>query len=351
MRKIARVAWKSPSNIAFIKYWGKTGNQLPRNPSLSMTLEKCFTETQIDVFEKKRTGGRIEFKFEFDGKSNQQFSSRIANYLNNIADQLPVLTRYELHIHSSNSFPHSAGIASSASSLSALALCLVTIQQRLGRTNIDDFYSFASGIARLGSGSASRSIYSQFAVWGKSKALKSSSDDFAVALNTSIDPLFKCLRDTILVVDTSEKKISSSEGHATMINHPYAEQRYKSATDNFGNLLMAMSKGEWSTFANILESEAMGIHSMMLTANPWYTLLHPNTLVIIQKITQFRTDTGARISFTLDAGPNVHVIYPAESDNRIQDFILKELLPFCENEVFIKDNIGLGPEMLIDEFK
>lgn len=348
---MAKVAWRSPSNIAFIKYWGKFGDQFPKNPSLSMTLDKCTTETSITLLQKEQKNDEIEFDFRFHGEENKAFSERIGNYLKNIQNQLSFLKSFKLVIESKNSFPHSAGIASSASAMSALALCLTTVEQRLGKGFKDDIYTKASILARLGSGSASRSVFKEFAVWGKTNAVVGTSDEFAKELSIPVHDTFHCLRDTILIIDEGEKKVSSSAGHSLMNDHPYAEQRFKNADKNLHQLIEAMQKGDFNAFAFILEHEALSLHAMMMTAKPWYTLLSPNTLKVIQRVKAFREDTGVNITFTIDAGPNVHLIYPATEDENVKEFIQQELLPFCQNEKFIPDCIGLGPEMLIDEFK
>lgn len=345
----AKVAWRSPSNIAFIKYWGKHGVQLPKNPSLSMTLSKCFTDTSI-VLGEKRTKKDIEFTFKFNSKENKKFSERIEEYLNQVSGQLSFLKHYRLEISSENSFPHSAGIASSASALSALALCLGTIEQRLGTAFKEDFYRRVSELARLGSGSASRSLFAEYSVWGQTEHIYGSSDNFAVDLKVPIHPDFKCLRDIILLVDSTEKKVSSSVGHGLMNNHPYALTRFSEAGKNLKEIIASMRSGDFDKFAFILEHEALSLHAMMMTANPWYTLLSSNSLVIMQKIKEFREKTKIKISFTLDAGPNVHVIYPAEEERKVQAFIESELVPLCVDNKYIVDSIGRGPEMLVDEF-
>ena len=349
MKKIAQVSWKSPSNIAFIKYWGKHGIQLPMNPSLSMTLDKCFTQTSITLTE-KQANSPIEFTFAFEGKSNSKFANRIEKYIQQIANKLSFLDHYRLEIESENSFPHSAGIASSASAMSALALCLGTIEQRLGKNMSGEFYQETSELARLGSGSASRSLFSEFAVWGKTNDIKDSSDNYAVKLNVPIHPDLKCLRDVVLIVDAEEKKVSSSAGHGLMNNHPYATPRFLSAQQNLTTLLAAMRSGDFEKFAEMLEHEALSLHAMMMTASPWYTLLSPNSLIIMEKIREFREESKVKITFTLDAGPNVHVIFPADEDLKVKNFIERELLTYCSNRKFILDSIGSGPEILIDEF-
>jgi diphosphomevalonate decarboxylase len=351
VKTIAKVSWKSPSNIAFIKYWGKTGNQIPANPSLSLTLEKCYTNTAITVQPLSTTKETVSFDFLFHGEENKLFSDRIEKYLNSLISILPVLSQYHFNIESENSFPHSAGIASSASAMSALALCLVTIEERLGETPKNDLYQHASEIARLGSGSASRSVYGEFATWGKIESVSGSSDNYASPLEFTPHSEYRCLRDTILIVDNETKKVSSSEGHSLMNSHPYAKARFADARQNLEKLLIVMQHGNFNDFAQILESEALSLHAMMMTANPWYTLLAPNSISIIQRIRDFRDETGTKITFTLDAGPNVHVIYPAEEDEKAKIFIQTELLKFTKDNSFILDNIGLGPELLIDEFK
>lgn len=349
MKEIAQVSWKSPANIAFIKYWGKHGNQLPQNPSLSMALDKCFTETKVVLFEKV-TGAAVDFDFFFEGQKNEKFSLRIADFLNKLTDRLSVLDRYKLHIESHNSFPHSAGIASSASALSALALCMGSIELRLGTKGEENFYQWISELARIGSGSASRSVYGGFSVWGQYDSLKGTSDLYATEFTSPVHKYFQCLRDVILIVDKRQKEVSSSLGHSLMNGHPYAAARFESARKNLTELVNAMQRGDFDQFAFILEHEALSLHAMMMTANPWFTLLAPDSLLIIQKIREFRRNTEAKITFTIDAGPNIHVIFPAEEDEIIRPFIENELAAHCINNQFIVDNIGNGPELLLDEF-
>ncbi len=351
MKELARIIWKSPSNIAFIKYWGKYGNQYPKNPSLSMTLEKCFTQTGVRVFHKNESKDEIDFTFLFEGNEHEAFSERIRKYLGKLSSGLSILKDYKLLIESENSFPHSAGIASSASAMSALALCLASIEQRIGKGGNGDIYGYASAIARIGSGSASRSLFKKYTVWGETDIVPGTSNEFACELPFSVHPDFSCLRDTILIINKEEKKVSSSSGHSLMEGHPYAQQRFINAADNLERIVQAMRSGDFNDFATILEHEALSLHAMMMTATPWYTLLSPNTLSVIQKIRDFREETNTKVAFTLDAGPNVHVIYTAEEDRTVCSFIEKELLKYTQEGELIKDNIGWGPELIRDEFQ
>jgi len=116
------VAWRCPSNIAIVKYWGKHGRQLPRNASLSLTLSNAHTDTYMDYGPSQRDGLSISFLFE--DKPNQAFEDKIKKFLDSVTEYYPVLNMLHLDIKSSNSFPHSSGIASSASAMAAIAMCI-----------------------------------------------------------------------------------------------------------------------------------------------------------------------------------------------------------------------------------
>ena len=341
------VAWRSPSNIAFIKYWGKYGIQLPKNPSLSMTLSASYTETKL-LF--KTADGKPKRLFLFEGKENEAFSKRIWKFIASLSEIFPFLDQLDLQIESENSFPHSAGIASSASAMSALALCLVDMHQVIFEKKMEaaDFYKHASFIARLGSGSAARSVYGGYSIWGSSNHLHLETDnDFAVVFNQKVDPVFKNLQDAILIVDEGQKEVSSSMGHSLMNEHPYAENRLAQANKNIVDLSNALVEGDKALFIKILESEALSLHALMMSSDPWFILMKPQTLQILEKIRAYRAQTGSFLAFTLDAGPNVHLIYSKEDEKEIKIFIDKELKLFCKNERIIFDAIGNGPKKIV----
>src|SRR5690554_254305 len=112
------VSWKSPSNIALVKYWGKYDVQLPRNASISFTLNNAYTEMSIHYYKLPQTSEKININFLFEGMKNEKFEKKIESFLSSIINHFPFLTEYQLSINSQNSFPHSTGIASSASSMS-----------------------------------------------------------------------------------------------------------------------------------------------------------------------------------------------------------------------------------------
>lgn len=334
------VSWKSPSNIAFVKYWGKTGRQIPMNPSISMTLKESYTQMKVKFRVTDSKNDQIINSFKFEGSENDSFKARFENFLKSIEDQCSFINYLQLEIESVNSFPHSAGIASSASAMSALSMCIVSIESILFDQEID--YNKASSLSRLGSGSASRSIFGNYAIWGKEESVESC-DDFAIEFSTH--DTFKFLCDAILIVDSKPKKVSSSLGHEKMNNHPFASARFSQAKDNLRKIVKAMKEGNWKIFGEVLEEEALTLHALMMSSHPSFILLKPSSLEIIERVRAYREKTNANLFFTIDAGPNIHLIYPQSESEQILPF-LEELKPFCENNKIIFDEIGNGPEKI-----
>lgn len=340
---VKKVGWRSPSNIALIKYWGKRGIQLPQNPSLSFALSKSCTETTILYNFKSEKAISIDFTFE--GNKNEVFEKRIKSYLNSLLDFLPFLNYLHLKIKSENSFPHSSGIASSASSMSALALCLASIEKELIGTFKEEssFFEKASFLARLGSGSAARSVYGGYTVWGKHSDIPDSSDEIAIPLGIDVHQKFQNLQNAILITSSASKKVSSSMGHKLMEGNVYAKARYEKARSNMSLMVDAIQTGDEESFIQIVEHEALSLHALMMTSKEGFTLLNENTWRIINWIRRFREEKNVFLTFTLDAGPNVHVLYKDSDKSQIENVIKSDLMNFCENNKWINDQLGSGP--------
>jgi diphosphomevalonate decarboxylase len=262
---------------------------------------------------------------------------------------LPFLNNFKFKIETTNSFPHSSGIASSASGMSALSLCLMDMERQMQPEIPDDYFvEKASFLARLGSGSACRSIEGPLIVWGEHHEVDGSSNLFGTKYPFGVHQNFKNYQDTILLVDKGEKQVSSTLGHDLMLDHPFAEQRFRQAKENLSKLIPVFKNGDLSEFIKIVESEALSLHAMMMTSRPYFILMKPNTLQIINHIWKFREETGSNVCFTLDAGANVHVLYPEIEKETVLHFIKKELSKFCKNEEFIEDEAGLGAEKILD---
>lgn len=342
----ASYTWQTPSNIALVKYWGKRNPQIPKNASISFTLNNCHTITTID-FVKQQKSDIANFDLFFEGKEKEEFKPKIAEFFNRIQAYCPYIFDYKMIINSENSFPHSSGIASSASGLSAISMCLMSLEQEMNPNLSSEFINKkASFLARLGSGSASRSIEGPLVVWGKHPNIEGSSDLFGVQFPNKVHPIFSNYQDVILLVDKGEKQVSSTIGHNLMHNHPYAENRFKQANENLGKMATILQNGDIESFINLVESEALTLHAMMLTSNPYFILMKPNTLEIINRIWEYRQEKNSNICFTLDAGANVHVLFPQKEKENVLQFIENELSKFCQKKQYICDEAGFGGKQI-----
>jgi len=339
--KKGKFTWKTPSNIALVKYWGKREPQLPENPSISFTLDACFTLTTLEFT--KKSSKDIKFEIYFEGKKKDEFKPKIEKFFSRIRQYVPFIAEYDFVIRSRNSFPHSSGIASSASGMAALALCIMSMEKALNPSITDEFfYKKASFLARLGSGSASRSIDGELVVWGKHRDITGSSDLYGVQFPEKIHKNFKNFHDIILLVDEGEKQVSSTIGHDLMHNHPFAEKRFDQAKDNISKLSSVLQNGDLKSFITIVESEALTLHAMMMSSNPYFILMKPNTLHIINKIWEYRAQTNSNVCFTLDAGANVHLLFPEKEKSSVNKFVIRQLIQFCQNNHYICDRVGSG---------
>ena len=344
--------WSSPSNIALVKYWGKKEHQIPENPSISFTLNNCKTTTKLS-FSKKESNNSFSFEVFLDDEKKDDFKPKIEIFFERVEAYLPFLKDYHFKIETSNTFPHSSGIASSASGMSALALCLMSVEKELVNSNVipsaveeSHFIQKASFLARLGSGSACRSLEGDLVVWGKHDEIEGSSDLFGVKYPYEVHNNFKNYQDTILLVDKDEKQVSSTIGHNLMHRHPFAQERFKQADKNLRDMVSILKNGNLNKFIALVESEALTLHAMMMTSMPYFILMKPNTLEIINKIWDYREKTNSKICFTLDAGANVHVLYPENETKLVLEFIQNELVAFCQKGEYINDKIGFGAKLL-----
>jgi diphosphomevalonate decarboxylase len=332
--------WESPSNIALVKYWGKRDGQLPANPSLSMTLSKAVTRTSVEFV--LRSEGKNNLTV--NGDPHHLFVNKLTKLIEWLTKEIPVMAEFSLKVTTANTFPHSAGIASSASGISAFTLCLLTIISRITRKEVsrDNFLQLASFVSRMGSGSACRSPYGGYSLWGMTPGIAGSSDMYAVPLADKVHPDFMTLHDAILVISSSPKSLSSTAGHDLMRAHPFAGVRFDQARTNIQETLKALQSGDFETLAEISENEALTLHSLIMSSPGGAILLEPNSLLVVKRVQEIRKQ-GLPVFFTFDAGPNVHLLYPDENSKEVENFIHKELKQFCENDLVIFDRCGKGP--------
>ncbi|MDQ3140774.1 MAG: diphosphomevalonate decarboxylase [Bacteroidota bacterium] len=344
------VCWRSPSNIALVKYWGKLPDQIPMNASLSLTLSKSYTETKITWKALKGNTFLSKHQFIFEGQSKPDFEKKVFSFLDSLEEQFTWLKNISLTIESSNTFPHSSGIASSASAMSALALCLMDIHQQMNGNNLSscEFHEQASIISRKGSGSASRSVYPFSSIWGKVNGITNSSNEYAIDWSREIHDDFKSMQDWIFIVNKNVKSVSSSAGHSLMENHPYREHRITQAEKNIQELIQAMQNNDCEKFIQIVEEEALSLHGLMMSSRPGYILLAPESLILINKIREFRMESKEVVTFSIDAGPNIHLLFLKKSEHKVRSWIQSEFPQYLNSGNIIYDHVGSGPEKILE---
>lgn len=330
------VSESCPSNIALIKYWGKYENQIPANPSISYTLNHCKTNTSMEFLADEN----FSVQTFLAGHEEVKFAEKIEKYFKNIEQYIPWILKGKYIIKTENTFPHSSGIASSASGFGAIAKCLMKLDEEFsGNTSEEESLRKASFLARLGSGSACRSLYNGLVVWGASDEVEGSSDLFAVKYpDSEIHEVFKNFNDWVLLIHEGQKSVSSTVGHGLMNTNPYAERRFQEARENFVPMKQILKGGHMEHFIKLVEHEALTLHAMMMMSDPAFILMKTGTMEVINKIWEFRKQTGLPLFFTLDAGANVHVLFPKDaSEEKIKIFIEAELLQHTQNNGVVKD--------------
>lgn len=364
-----RASWRSPSNIALIKYWGKKEGQLPANPSLSMTLSEACTTTKVTALEVDRpavltkdgpadaaNGGQVALANDgpaavvsVNGDVNHPFLPKLNDFFQWLVGEIPVFQGYSFYVETRNSFPHSTGIASSASGMSAFTLCMLDIASQLSGSNLpaERFRHLASFASRMGSGSACRSLFGGFTVWGDTGLVPGSSDQFAVPVNDFVHPEMANLHDAILVVSSKPKSVASSLGHSLMNDHPFALSRFGQALANLENALLALKTGDLGHLGKIAENEALTLHTLIMTSRGGDILFTPGSIELMKRIRDARKK-GLPVFFTLDAGPNVHLLYPHPAADRVEEFIRQEMAPLCEEGKVIFDKRGEGPISIVN---
>jgi diphosphomevalonate decarboxylase len=295
------------ANIAFIKYWGNRDNtlRLPMNGSISMNLDGLTTRTTVSFQPSLPFDELIINGHEVTGAGLERVSY-ILDFIRgmaNIRDRAEVMTE--------NNFPSGAGIASSASAFAALALA----GSRAAGLNLSE--PELSRLARRGSGSASRSIPGGFVEW---QASITDEDSFAF----SIAPADHWnLVDCVAVVSTSHKKTGSTEGHAIAPTSPLQAARVADAPRRLEICRDAILNRDFNSFASIVEQDSDMMHAVMMTSTPALHYWRPASLAVMDAVRQWRLN-GIPACYTVDAGPNVHVICP-ETEAHIVDKKLREI--------------------------
>ncbi len=315
-------------NIAFIKYWGNRDQRLrlPMNGSISMNLAALETRTAVNLLE-----GAAADALTING------IPQIGPDLTRVSAFLDILRgmsgrRVCAEVRSTSNFPASAGIASSAAAFAALA---VAGAQAYG-LELDE--PALSRLARRGSGSACRSIPSGFTEWlpGKSDA-----DSYAQSIAA---PEHWPLWDCIAVVESGPKPTGSTEGHALAPTSPLQDARVQDAPRRLEICRQAILDKDFEKLADIIELDSNMMHTVMLTSQPMLMYWAPATLLVMQAVRKLR-QSGLAAAFTLDAGPNVHVITTENDREKVQLELAK--LPGVQQ--VIASPVGGAAKIIRDE--
>jgi len=345
-RKKGSVTWRCPSNIELIKYWGKYEELLPYNPSLSLTLTNAYTETKIDY----TISDKPSVKYILDGIYKPEMTQLITAYINKLNPYFSYLPVLKLVIHSYNSFPQLSGTIISSSEVGSLALCLCTIEEELTgqKAESEFFFRKASFIARLGSGCAARSIYGGSVLWGTLPKINESSELYGIHLGPL--PFLEDLNVATMIVSSSNEPDTPLFRYIKLQFYNVASCRYEHATMHILRLLDIIKRKDYFAFCGLVESEALILHRMVLSSSVYGIFFHPETLNIISKVRSFRKKSGIPFCFTIDAAPNIHILYPNQFREIVINFIRDTLLPDCESQQWLDDKVGIGPVIIDKNF-
>lgn len=288
-------------NIAFIKYWGNRDDELrlPANSSLSMNLAGLHTRTQV-----RFVPDLPQDQMVFNGQPTQGAAlERVSAFLDIV--RVMAGQDWRAQVDTENNFPSGAGVASSASAFAALALAASTA------IGLELDQAALSRLARRGSGSASRSVPGGFVEW---QAGTSDADSYAV---TIAPPEHWALVDCIAVVSQGHKKVGSSAGHPLAASSPLQGERVAGAPARLAACKAALLERDFGTFADVVEADSDLMHAVMRSSQPPLNYLEPISEAIMAAVKAWRQD-GLEACYTVDAGPNIHVICTAEVADEVQ---------------------------------
>lgn len=289
-------------NIAFIKYWGNRDDEirLPQNGSISMNLGDLTTRTMVTF-----DSSLPRDTFDLNGiRQSGAALQRVSQHLNLIRGIRGFSA--PAHIFSESNFPTGAGLASSAAAFAALTVAAVRA------AGIEMTEKDLSRLARRGSGSAARSIPAGFVEWFRGDT---DTDSYAI----SIAPADHWdLVDCIVILDSNHKATGSTEGHRLAQTSPLQQARVKDCDHRLENCRDAIMHKDFDALARVIEIDSNLLHAVAMTSNPPVFYWLPSTIEVMQAVVDWRL-AGLPVAYTIDAGPNVHVICESGSISRLQE--------------------------------
>jgi len=314
------------ANIAFIKYWGNRpgADNLPLNPSISMTLSACVTTTMVALLDESASRDEIRLDGAPPGEKSARRIGLFLDRVRRIAGR-----KESARVTSQNSFPTDCGIASSASGFAALAVAASAAY------GIRADAAELSRIARLGSGSAARSVPGGFV-----ELHPGTTHEESFAEPIAPETHWPELCDLIALVSREEKTVSSAEGHRIAHTSEAFTGRLAAIPDRAGRVRQGILRRDLALLGEAAEEDALSMHAVMLTSTPPLIYWTAGTLEAIRAVYGLRK-RGIEAYFTIDAGPNVHVLTLKRDAARVADEIAREL--GCE---VLTDHAGPGARII-----
>ena len=298
---------QAPSNIALIKYMGKkdNGNNIPINSSLSYTLNNLLSSVMLephpgkkDFWEPLDTPGSL--KFVLSSGAQERFLHHLA--------RLKAQVNYSgaFIVRSSNNFPHSSGLASSASSFAALTKCAVMALSELTQTPMPSVETQAQ-LSRAGSGSSCRSFFSPWALW-ENETVK------------ALELPYKELLHNVIVISHAEKEVSSSEAHQRIRTSKLYATRSQRAEQNLTTLLNDFDAQDWKSAYQVCWREFQDLHSLFSSCSTPFSYMTDQSKAVLASLQELWQREGDGPIVTMDAGPNIHVLYRLDQAEMAQKF-------------------------------
>jgi diphosphomevalonate decarboxylase len=310
-----KVSAVAPANIAFIKYWGQKDKKLflPYNGSISMNLDNCLTTTTLELSNAAEDEIMIAFNND-DYKTVKASDSKKAALLFAHIERIRDLAgaKGKVRIKSKNNFPADCGIASSASGFAALTLALAKAFNLKGA--LESKKELSSLVRLGGSVSAMRSVDD-----GYSEVVIQEDDCFSQQI---FDENHWDLVNIVAITDKDCKKVSSTDGHLLAETSPHFQQRLKDLPGRVDLCKKSITEKDFSTFGELVEAECLSMHQVMQTSLPPVNYWNQGTIKLMEAIKQWRQE-GLETYFTIDAGPNVHIICQEKDSKELDERLNK----------------------------
>ena len=315
-----KVTAVAPSNIAFIKYWGKTDEDLkiPENGSISMNLSNLLTTTTVEF-----SSDFKEDSVTINNENDLKQSSKVIKQLDLIRKKANIFLKVK--VVSKNNFPDGTGLSSSASGFAALTLATT---KALGLELNEKELSM---LARQGSGSACRSIPDGFVEWVEEGAKSLYPSDYWNIV------------DVVAIISQVKKDISSTDGQKFATTSPFFQTRLNNIEEKIHRFKKVLETKNFTEFGQIIEGEALELHAIMLTSTPSLIYWQPETIKLMKLVKKWRTE-GLEVYFTVNTGQDIHLI--VEEKNK--DKLIYRLKEIKEIKKFIVNRPAIGVRLTKD---